>query len=320
MNPNANQNARYRCKHLINGKCDATRGRNYNDVKVDTQMQRKLAIIDKLSHMSIFEKIWFSLFSLGGILCLIFIRPFDIQLIFAVVSLYLYLISDNLTANGNKFGMIVIITSSVLYCINCFFYKIYGEIIVNVLLYIPIYVVSFINFCRNTNTENKNDEFLQVKKLGIRNLILAVTALVVGVIAVYFLLEVINSSFAFVNALTIVTFIIAMLLRLFRCIEFWWFETLGNVFNIVLWVLASLSDLSSVPFVLTTISSMFNSVYGYIVWRKLYRKSQVSKGLLLVKREIKIDRIIKVRRQYRNLVFSDQVGNNRLEKKGGSCE
>ena len=319
MNPNLNQYARYRSKYLISGKCDATRGRNIYDVKIDNHMRRKLAIMDKLFHISILEKIWFSLIAIAGILCLIFIRPFDLQLVFSVVSLYLYITADNLTAKGNKFGMIVIIVSSVLYCINCFFYKIYGEILVNAFLYIPMNIASFVSFYKNTNKENEKDEFLQVKKLGIRNLILALLIFVVGVLSVYFVLKFIKSSFPFLNALTIVAFLIGMVVRVFRCIESWWFDTVGNAFNIVLWVLASMSDLSSVPFILTTVSSLLNSVYGYIIWRKLYRKSQASQGVILVKRKIKIDRIIKVRRRYKNLIFKDEIGYNKLFKGGQDC-
>ena len=91
---------------------------------------------------------------------------------------------------------------------------------------------------------------------------------------------------------------------------------LGNIFTVVLWMLASISDMSILPFVLSTVSSMINCVYGYIVWKKLFRKSQASRGVLLVKRDIKIERIIKVRRRYKNLMFNDQVGNNKLNKEG----
>ena len=292
MNPNFKHGARLRSKHLIMGKSDATRGVNFDDVKLDIQTKHKIDVMNKLSKISLFEKLWFSFFSIAGILCLIFIRPFDLQLVFGVVSFFLYMFSSNLTANGNKFGMLIALISSVLYCINCFFFKVYGEILINLLVYWPIYVFSFVSFKKNTNEQNKNDEFLEVKKLSILKIILLFLLLAVGTVALYFLFTFIGSAFALVNAVSIVSFLISMIIRMFRYIEFWWFDFIGNFFNVILWVLASTTDLSSLPMVLSTVSCIFNGVYGYIIWKKLYKKSQVSKGVLLVKRKLNINKII----------------------------
>jgi len=111
-------------------------------------------------------------------------------------------------------------------------------------------------------------------------------------------------------------FLIAMIIRIFRFVEFWWFDLLGNIFNVALWVLASTQDMSSLPFVLSTISSVFNGVYGFIIWKKLYKKSQVSKGVILLKRELNISKIIKVRRQYQNFIFSEKVNINQNKREG----
>lgn len=310
MTPNANHNARLRSKHLIIGKSDATRGSNYADVKFDEQMRHKVALMNKISNISLFEKIWYAFFVLAGVLCLIFIKPFDFELVFAVISLYLYMISNNMTANGNKVGMIVIIVSSLLYSINCFFYKIYGEIIINVLVYIPIYIFSFVSFNKNTNKENSKAEFLEVKKMSFWLLLACVFGLLLLSAGLYFILNLIQSAYPLVNAISIVAFLIGMIVRIFRYIEFWWFDLIGNIFSVLLWVLASTADASSIPFVLSTISSVLNGIYGFIIWRKLYRKSRASKGVILAMREIKISKIIKVRRRYKTLLFKENLNSN----------
>lgn len=316
MNPNFNHSSMLRSKHLIMGKSNATRGVNFDDVKLDMRTQHKIEVMNKLAKVSLFEKLWFSFFILAGILCLIFIRPFDLPLVFGVTSLFLYLFSSNLTANGNKFGMIISMISSVLYCINCFIFKVYGEVLINLFVYWPIYVFSFISFKKNTNSENKKDEFLEVKKLNILELVLCFVALFAGSIALYYFFIYIGSAFALINAVSILAFIIGMIIRMLRYIEFWFFDFLGNIFNVVLWVLASTSDLSSIPFVLSTISCILNGIYGYIIWKKLYHKSQVSKGVLLVKRKLNIKRIIKLRRQYQNFVFNEEINENQNKREG----
>ena len=199
MTPNTSKNAMLRNRHLIVGKSDATRGLNYSDVKLSEQMQHKIAIMNKLSNITLFEKLWYAFFTLAGVLCLIFIKPFNFQLVFAVVSLYIYMISNNLTANGNKLGMMVMIFSAVMYSINCFFYRIYGEIIVNAFVYIPIYIFTFVSFYRNTNKENSKDEFLEVKKMKVVYLLLCLLIFVVGSAGVYFGLKSINSAFPLIN-------------------------------------------------------------------------------------------------------------------------
>ena len=119
----------------------------------------------------------------------------------------------------------------------------------------------------------------------------------------------IDSSFALINSISIIAFLIAMIIRVFRYMEFWWFDLIGSIAGVVLWVLASASDLSSLPFILSTFSSILNSIYGFVVWKKLYRKSLASKGILLNSHGVKISRIIKVRRRYQKLYFDKKINN-----------
>ena len=307
MNPNLRKNVSLRSKHLIFGKSDATRGKNADDVKFDIQVRQKAAIRNAITRASLFEKIWYIVFIIAGLLSLIFVRPFTFTLAFAVVSLYLNMVSNNLTANGNKYGILIAILSSILYCIDCFVFKIYGELLVNILLYIPIYVVSFISFNKNTNTENENDQFLEVKRMKLWQVLVSVLALLVGAFALYLILELIGSAFALVNSISIVAFLVAMIVRVFRYMEFWWFDLLGSIAGVVLWVMASTSDLSSLPFIISTLSSILNSIYGFVVWKRLYRKSLASKGILLNHHGVKISKIIKIRRRYQKLYFDKKI-------------
>ena len=86
--------SRIRSRNLIIGRSDATRGAKLQEVKLDAQTRHKLAIMKRLSKITLFEKIWYFVFIVGGILCLTLIKPFNFQLVFAVLSLYLYMISN----------------------------------------------------------------------------------------------------------------------------------------------------------------------------------------------------------------------------------
>ena len=306
MTPNARKNAVNRSKYLIVGRADATRGKDIYDVKFDKQYETKMRVRKMLASTTLFEKIWYCTFILAGLLCLVFIRPLTFPLVFAVVSMILYMLSDNMVANGNRFGFLISIFSSVLYCIDCFVFKIYGEVFINVLIYIPIYICSYISFGKAQKKEGDKN-FLEVKKLKAWQLMLCVLLLVVGSYVVYLILTWANSSLALLNALSRVSFLISMMLSARRYVQCWWFDCIGNVFTILLWVFASARDLSSLPFVLSTISGILNAVFGIVVWQRLYRKSMASKGVILNKRPVKISRIIKVRRKYKKLIWDKKI-------------
>ena len=297
-------------KNLIFGTSASTKGAFYHNMKLQKSSDpdaTKAQIIIALQRSSWFERLWYPAFFIAGILCLIFIKPFNFELCFAVLSLWLYMFANNLLARGKFVGIILSIVSATLYTIVSFFAKVYGEVIINALLYIPLDIIAVITFKRNTN---KNTDELSVKKLSLKGWFLTSLLLVFATAGIWALLYILPGQvFPLLNAVSMCTFLCALILRNLRYKEFWWFNLIGNAVTIAMWAFVSTSStdmLFSLPFTLSSFAALLNNIYGIIMWQNLYRTMNTNGGVY-VKRKVKINQVIKLRRRYINAMKWDKA-------------
>ena len=128
-------------KNLIFGTSASTRGAYYHSMRLQRSEDpeaNRAEILLALKRTSWFERLWYPIFFLAGVLCLIFIRPITFELCFSVASFWLYMFANNLLARGKFAGLLLSITSASLYTVVSFFAKVYGEVLINLLLYIPL--------------------------------------------------------------------------------------------------------------------------------------------------------------------------------------
>jgi len=306
MKPSLNNYSINRSRYLIVGSSNATRGSDFNDVSREQQMERRIAVLENLKKKSLYEKIWYTLFILAELLCLILIRPFTYSLAFGALSGLLYLFSENLQANGKRVGFIIALTSATLYVVDCIVFKIYGEVAMNLLVYMPIYAYSFFSYKR-AEKKDGNKKFLSVRKLGVWGHILVISLIVALGVGVGYILKLVGSIYPFINAFSLTCFIAAMMLNAFRYVQTWYFDMLGNLFTLLLWIFVSSGELSSLPFVISTFAAFTNDIYGMFSWGRLLRKSKPSGGKILNMRPLKINKVIKIRRQYKELVWNKDI-------------
>ncbi len=291
------QNIRRVSRNLIVGTSRATRGAYYDNMYLNEEKGRA-GIVMAISKASWFERLWYPIFFLAGIFCLIFIRPFNFELCFAVLSLWLYMFANNLLAKGKLLGLVLSIISASLYVVVSFFAKVYGEVIINVLLYIPLDVIALCTFKKN---RDKTTNEIEVKSLEPTTWFITFGLTILGGALIYLLLYFLpGQQYPFLNMLSIVMFLAALFLRNARFKEFWWFNFVGNVVSIVMWVLVSTTKaelLYSLPMALSSLAALLNNIYGIIMWQKIYKAEMVNGGIY-VKRNVKINSVVKLRRQY----------------------
>ncbi len=296
-------------KNLIFGTNSATRGAYYHNMGLSSNASYgRIGILEGLRRTSLFEKIWYPIFIIAGILCLIFVRPFTFELCFAVISLWLGMLSNNLLARGKWLGLLLSIISSVLYTTVCFFTKVFGEVIINIILYIPLDIFALITFKKNIS--KKSDE-LEVKVMRLKQWLIALllTLVLGGAIfaALYFLP---GQIYPLLNASSVALFISAMLIRNLRYKEFWWFNLFGNLMSVIMWAIVATSSsdlLYSLPFALSSLAALSNNVFGIVMWQSIYKKS-VTNGRVFVKtNKVKVNKVIKLRRRYKDALRWEQA-------------
>ncbi|MEG1582146.1 MAG: nicotinamide riboside transporter PnuC [Clostridia bacterium] len=265
---------------------------------------RRAQMLKIVQATSLFDKISMAVFLIAGVLCLIFIRPFDIALVVSSVSFMIYVVEGNLCARGKTLGMWLSLASNILYIVFCIFTMVWGEVFVNVVIYLPLAIVALVSWSKNKSVQD-GDESVIVKKLNLKMWILWILASLGICVASYLVFGTwLGQKFVIFNAISIATGIIGDCIRTSRCKEFWYFYFVSNLATLLMWIFMSVGEggtLASLPMVLSCIVGIINNVNGYIVWSNLYRKSLVYRGMILNKREVNVSKVIKLKHRFNKM-------------------
>lgn len=258
--------------------------------------------------LSWYEYLWYAMFFSAGALCFAFLE-FELMLLFTVISFYIYLVADNLTARGLTIGLFVSILSGSVYTTLCVFNGVWGEVIANICIYIPLDVWAIFKW-RNLKSENDNHEkTLAVTKMSFTEWWFYLSFWGVGTIALgMFLTTVLNQSTGYLNAACIFVYLAGQLSRNQGKREMWFFYFAGDIISIVMWIQIVTDDgWNTFPFFISTISSLSNSVIGFIKWQQLLSKNQKTTGHYLAHQRKRIVKIIRLRHRFKNLVWKKET-------------
>lgn len=266
---------------------------------------RRIQMIDTARRFGLFELFWYPTFIIGGLLCLLLIRPTTFDLVFAVINLFAFMTANNLVARGKRVGLLISTISMMVYCVICYINKVWGELIINVCMYIPLEIMGFIKWKKDN--EEKAEERIDVKKLtfiGYLMMFGVIAGLTAGIFAIlHFGLE---QDHAIFNALSIAACLVGGYARNHQYIETWLLYIIANLASIALWGCQAFGTevltLSVLPIILSYSSTLTNDFNGWAIWEIVYRKNNKKEGIYLAKRKVKISRIAKLKKASRKFV------------------
>jgi len=173
-------------------------------------------------------------------------------------------------AKGDVLGQILTVAFSTFYGYISFEFKYYGELITYMGMTAPIALISIITWLRNPYS----DKEVKVANLNkIKILFLTVTSLLIT-IAFYFILKYFNTKNLIVSTISILTSYLAVSLTMFRSKYYALAYALNDVILIILWVLASIEEISYIPMVVNFIMFLVNDIYGYINWNIMQKRQK----------------------------------------------
>lgn len=256
-----------------------------------------------LKAIGTFELFYYPVYIIGGLLCLIFL-PLTFTLVCSILSMWFALLANNLVARGYRFGLLLSTVFMLLYTIVSGMTAVWGEVVMNVLFYIPLEIQGFFKWKSTTNEDSgKLQEIKRLTAKGWGLTLLAFAGITLGLWIVFGLI--IKQDFAIVNCLSIAGFLIGNVLRNKRYIEVWYFFMIGNISGVALWALVAVAtgeviDLSVLPLMLSFTSSLLNNFNGLAIWRVLYKTNQKSSGVILTS-QVKIKNISRLRKKFHNM-------------------
>ena len=177
------------------------------------------------------------------------------------------------SAKGNPIAQVLMIIFSLIYGIISFSFAYYGEMITYLGMTMPMAIVALISWVKNPYNGNKS----QVKVNHIHReevaFMLILTAIVS--IAFYFILEAFNTANIIPSTISVTTSFIAVYLTFRRSPFFALAYAANDIVLIVLWVMATMTNISYISVVICFGVFLVNDIYGFINWQRM-KKKQIS--------------------------------------------
>ena len=175
-------------------------------------------------------------------------------------------------AKGNPVGQILMIIFSIIYGIISYSFSYYGEMITYVGMTLPMSVFSLISWLKNPYKDNKSE--VAVAKLKNKDIYLMVVLTVAVTTAFYFILKHFNTANLLPSTFSVTTSFIAAFLTYKRSPFFALAYATNDIVLIVLWVMATMKDVSYISVIICFVVFLFNDLYSFSNWLRMQKRQQ----------------------------------------------
>lgn len=175
-------------------------------------------------------------------------------------------------AKGNPLGPTLMVVFSVLYGIISYSFSYYGEMVTYLGMTLPMSVLSLVSWLRNPSRKSKAE--VRVNRIQNKEIVF-MTFLTISVTAVfYYILKALGTTNLYPSTFSVTTSFAAAYLTSRRSPYFALWYALNDIVLIVLWVLATIKDISYVSVTVCFIVFLFNDLYGFISWKRIERRQK----------------------------------------------
>lgn len=171
------------------------------------------------------------------------------------------------SAKGNPFGQFLMIIFSLLYGIISYTFSYYGEMITYLGMTMPMAIFALISWLKNPFNGNKAE--VKVNSITEKETMFMWIFTVLITVIFYFILKFFNTANLIPSTLSVTTSFLAVYLTFRRSPYFAVAYATNDIILIILWILASFSDIRYLSVVVCFVSFLFNDIYGFISWRKM---------------------------------------------------
>ena len=170
-------------------------------------------------------------------------------------------------AKGNPFGQFLMVIFSLLYGIISYIFAYYGEMITYLGMTMPMAVFALISWLRNPFNGNKAE--VKVNSITLKETVFMWLLTVLITAIFYFVLKFFNTANIVPSTLSVTTSFLAVYLTFRRSPYFAIAYATNDIVLIILWILASFSDIRYISVVVCFVAFLFNDIYGFISWKKM---------------------------------------------------
>ena len=186
--------------------------------------------------------------------------------IVTIICTVLFVFAIMLIAKGNYLGQIIGIVVTILYSYISYKNRYYGEIIINIGIVLPLYILGIISWIKHENKETKT---VKINQLGFKEWLIALVLSIGVYFGIYYLLKSQNTNLLIVSTLSVVASLFGMYLNVRRSSYSFLLFIINDIILIFLWGIPSFKgDYTLVPLFINPIINLFNDSYGLYNWKK----------------------------------------------------
>lgn len=176
-------------------------------------------------------------------------------------------------AKGYVLGQILTVIFAVFYGIISFYFTYYGEMITYLCMTAPMAIVATIEWIKNPYQQSAE---VKVAPLTAQKLTVLCVLTVLVTIAFYFILGALNTANLLISTISVTTSFLASGLTFLRSPYYALAYAANDIVLIILWILASMVDISYLPMILCFVMFFANDIYGFVNWRRMEKKQKIS--------------------------------------------
>ena len=170
-------------------------------------------------------------------------------------------------AKGNPFGQFLTILFSLLYGVISYTFSYYGEMLTYLGMTMPMAAFALISWLRNPYGDNRSE--VRVNTLGKKEIVFMLAAAMLVTILFYFILDAFHTANLLPSTVSVTTSFLAVYLTFRRSSFFAVAYTANDMILILLWSLASATDIRYLSVVVCFIAFFVNDIYGFLNWEKM---------------------------------------------------
>lgn len=155
--------------------------------------------------------------------------------------------------------------NTVLYAIIAWEAKYWGEVMLNLIYYVPMNFVGLYMWSKNMNKET---EEVVKKRLSLKKSIMSYGLVIVGTLGYGLFLKVLNGTLPFVDSMSTVFSVFAQFLCVKRYMEQWVLWVIVDVVTVIMWIYAFINGTGDMATVLMWSIYLINAIFMLIKWKK----------------------------------------------------
>lgn len=174
-------------------------------------------------------------------------------------------------AKGYVTGQVLTVLFAIFYGIVSFYFRYYGEMITYLCMTAPIAMISIVSWLKHPYENTKEVEIAHITK---RQVFTMITLAIVVTTAFYFILHWLKNANLLFSTISVTTSFVACYLAFLRSPYYALGYAANDIVLIILWIMATMEDLSYLPMVICFVMFFINDIYGYYNWKRMRRRQE----------------------------------------------